>query len=254
MMARIITVASHKGGVAKTTTAVSEAHALTKQGSSVLLIDTDSQGSCALCLGMDPEACLVDLFTADTHLNNLIRHTNRPGLHLLPSNSKTRSLLRTLDAGLESGTVTRAGIASRFEPLAQSMDYLIFDTSPSGALQEVALGLAHIIIIPTALDNLSMSGAAHLLESVAALNPVARLIILPTLYDSRLKEHRYNLDLLQESYSNRLGPAVAYSSAIREAIAYGQTVYEYNDPQSSTLPKVRAAYDELCGLVVGSRE
>lgn len=250
-MARIITVASHKGGVAKTTTAVSEAHALARQGSNVLLVDTDSQGSCALCLGMDPEACLVDLFTADTHINNLIRHTNRPGLQLLPSNSKTRSLLRTLDAGLENGTVTRAGIAGRFEPFVSMMDYLVFDTSPSGALQEAALGLAHVVIIPTALDNLSMSGAAHLIESVAALNPLAQMIILPTLYDSRLKEHRYNLELLQESYSDRLGPAVAYSSAIREAIAYGQTVYEYNDPQSSTLPKVRSAYDHLCGWLVG---
>ncbi|HMN26641.1 MAG TPA: ParA family protein [Caldilineaceae bacterium] len=236
--------------MAKTTTAVSEAHALARQGSNVLLIDTDSQGSCALCLGMDPEACLVDLFTADTHINNLVRHTNRPGLHLLPSNSKTRSLLRTLDAGLENGTVTQAGIAARFDPLVQMMDYLVFDTSPSGALQEAALGLAHVIIIPTALDNLSMNGAAHLLESVTSLNPAARLIILPTLYDGRLTEHRYNLTLLQENYGDRLAPAVAYSSAIREAIAYGQTIYEYNDPQSSTLPKVRMAYDDLCARLI----
>src|SRR5690606_15517541 len=48
--ARVLSVFNHKGGTAKTTTAVSISAGLAKQGKRVLLVDTDSQGNVATSL------------------------------------------------------------------------------------------------------------------------------------------------------------------------------------------------------------
>ena len=49
----IIAISNQKGGVGKTTTAVTLAHGLALRGYSVLLVDLDSQGNVADSLGME---------------------------------------------------------------------------------------------------------------------------------------------------------------------------------------------------------
>lgn len=50
---KTITLANHKGGVAKTTTALNLAVLLASQGARVLAIDLDQQGNLSLSLGAD---------------------------------------------------------------------------------------------------------------------------------------------------------------------------------------------------------
>ena len=49
---KVITVANQKGGVGKTTTAVTLAHGLGLKGYQTLLLDLDPQGQRALALGL----------------------------------------------------------------------------------------------------------------------------------------------------------------------------------------------------------
>ena len=49
----IIAVANRKGGVGKTTSAVTLAHGAALAGQRVLLVDLDPQGNCADSLGME---------------------------------------------------------------------------------------------------------------------------------------------------------------------------------------------------------
>ena len=49
----ILTLANQKGGVGKTTTAVTLAHGLALAGQRTLLVDLDPQGHVAFALGMD---------------------------------------------------------------------------------------------------------------------------------------------------------------------------------------------------------
>jgi chromosome partitioning protein len=55
-----ITVASQRGGVAKTTTAANVAEITASTGLSTLLIDADPQGSIATILGLTPKHYLYD--------------------------------------------------------------------------------------------------------------------------------------------------------------------------------------------------
>lgn len=58
---RKICIALSKGGVGKSSTAVSVSHGLPLAGKKVLLVDTDEQGQDAFLLGVKPEHGLANV-------------------------------------------------------------------------------------------------------------------------------------------------------------------------------------------------
>ncbi len=222
-----ITIANEKGGVAKTTTAVHVAHGLSRQDAQVLLIDLDAQGNCALHLGMDPEPGIFNFYSQSQPLRNQIRQSQRPGLDFLPGNSYTKIAAREAD---------RIGIpldllSLELRELPIIYDFVVIDTHPGGYFQEVALSMADTLIIPAALDYLSID-AVH--STIATAQDIAGrenkaptpLLVLPQ-FMNRTNESQYNLGVLHEKWSGIIAKPIPQRVAVREAVAHGQTLYEY---------------------------
>ena len=87
-IARIIAIANQKGGVGKSTTAVSLGAALADLGFRVLVVDLDPQGNASTGMGIRHEAreiTVYDVIVAEAHVGDAIVPTPVEHLHAIPS-------------------------------------------------------------------------------------------------------------------------------------------------------------------------
>lgn len=242
MHGRIITVASDKGGVGKTTAATAVAQGLARGhpagAARVLLVDFDLLGQDAIVLGMEPAAGVYQHFVLAAPAAETIQATGRPGLELLPGDSWTRAA----DVALRSRPFDE--LQARVAALAAGYDFVVIDTHPSGLLQEAALAVADVLIVPVRLEALALDAVAATLQLAQEVGKPEQMLILPTLYDSRLVEQRYNLELLRTAYPGVVATPVPSCVAVTAAHAAGRTVWEFKD-RGGRLAAVRAAYEHL---------
>lgn len=242
-MTKVVTVANQKGGVAKTTTVITLGHGLALKGKSVLLVDVDPQGHVAPALGMEQEAGLFDLLVSKRPLRDVTRQA-RKNLWVVSGNKRTgtaQALLIWEQAGIDALSEALDG------QINGGPDYIILDTAPSvGGLQEMALWMADLVVIPTAVDFLASTGVAGLVDSLNKLKAKhgwagTVLGILPTFYDEVTKESQANLDELKAAFGDLVLPPIHRATVLRECAAEGKTVFEL-------APRSRAA-EEYAALV-----
>ena len=234
MKNKIITIANQKGGVGKTTTAVTLAHGLAIQGRETLLLDLDPQGQCASSLGLAHESGVFNLLAGGQTLRDVTRTTGRKGLTLIPGDKRTATAQIVLNAeGFDLGI-----IKNLLRPaLRNGLDLVVIDTAPSvGGLQEAALFAADLVVIPTAADYLATEGVVRVLETIAALAKRGWsgvvLGVLPTFYDDVTRESQATLADLNEMVGQDLVlPPVHRATLLRECASEGKTIWEV-DPKS----------------------
>jgi chromosome partitioning protein len=87
---KTITVANHKGGCGKTTTAISIGAALAEQGYRVLLVDLDPQAHATLGLGIRPDNRIKSIYEVLVHpkisVPAVVLNTRTTRMDLIPSN------------------------------------------------------------------------------------------------------------------------------------------------------------------------
>ena len=174
--ATVIAVFNPKGGVGKTTVAVSLAATLQlNRGQRVLLIDADTvTGHVTTSLGLEQVRTVADSWRdqleggpAETLLE--LASTHQSGMSVV---ALTASPLDT--EILEAGRVAEAISLSR-----RGFDFIVIDLHPSyGALNQALFGLADRILVPVTPDVPALRSAVQLRDLASELGIADRLALV----------------------------------------------------------------------------
>lgn len=234
-MAKIIAVINQKGGVGKSTTAVSLTAALTALGSRVLVCDFDPQGSCTTGLGVDKLASfpsVYDVVIGEAPCAKAIVAT--PFGDVLPANKSLTG------ATIEMIALERREyrLKDALGQVRENYDYILIDCPPSLELLTLnALCAADTIIIPVQCEFYALEGLSDLLSTIRivkkSLSPQVTIEgVLLTMYDGRT-----NLSIQVAEEVKRYFPGQVYATVIprtvrlAEAPSFGKPITVY-DPLS----------------------
>ena len=221
----IITIANQKGGVGKTTTAVTLASYFSLAKIPTLLVDLDGQGHIAYSLGMKKYPGLYSLIMGAVALDHGTRPA-RPHLRVLGSD-KTTAQVR---AFVQSTPFPADILRERLAPL-DPYHVVIIDTAPSlDILHIAALLISDIVIIPTRLEAMSVDGVNEIVRSITEIlqrNPIQHIYLLPTFYDRVTRESHAMLQDLVSAYGAWVWPPIPTDTRLREAPKHGSTILEY---------------------------
>jgi chromosome partitioning protein len=227
----IVTIANQKGGVGKTTTAVTLAHGLALLGAEVLVIDLDPQGQAAVALGLDSEPGIFDWLVSERPLMECVR-TARKNLRVVPGNKKS-SFVQFFLTQQQEGVDYLARKLKAFT--RRGLDYVVLDTSPSvGGLQERALYACDLAVVPTSMDFLSADSVGSTFGTMNKLRDhgwEGGAVVLPTFFDGVTNESKQILAELKAVYGDRVRQEIHQATVLRECSAEGVTIWE-RAPQS----------------------
>lgn len=227
----ILAIINFKGGVGKTTTAVTLAHLFAMCGQRVLLVDCDAQGHAGYALGVKRAPGLWNLLTkAPNAQPQDVLCTARYNLDLIPNEVNKGSALKDW---LSVQVYRETLLARALRPLAKDYDLIILDAGPSyDVLATNVIHAADGYLVPVAVDTLALAGLTDFVNTISKHREfIGRGLdlvgVVPTLYDARTRESSHNLASLFDKFGDLVTPPVPRDVKAREAPAYGKTLLEY---------------------------
>ena len=254
---KIWAVANQKGGVGKTTTAVSLAGHLVSQGSRVLLVDMDPQGSMTSYFGFDPDdmpKSIYTLFQLDQFVAQdiapVLTKTKVEGLTLLPATTALATLDRQLGTKEGKGLVLKKSLAA-IEP---HFDYVLIDCLPMlGILMVNALAACDSLLLPVQTEFLALKGLDRMMNTLSMITrsrkEPLRSVIVPTMFDRRTRASTDSLSALREKYDEKVWDSVIpVDTQFREASRQGLPISMMNKSTRGS-----KAYESLLAYMLNPR-
>lgn len=258
-MAYVISISNEKGGVAKTTTALSLGAVLAEDGRKVLLIDLDPQANLTLAFGLEPgklERTVSNVLLESEPLLNVLRATNVPNIDIVPANFTVEHVEQTLPVYINYTQRLRTMLRAA-EPLPHQ--YVLIDCPPSlGAVTINALMASHLLLIPTQAEYFSAYALRDMMTVIrqvrASGNPGLAYRILITMLDQRNRTHRDIREQLERTFGVGLFKTVIeIDTKLRESPILGLPITLYK-PTSRGALQYRSLAEELIQYVEANKE
>ena len=229
---RVIAHANLKGGIGKTTSAISLATRAAQYGFRTCILDVDPQASASLaldCLPGDEDPIFYDVWdNPEVTLEGALKHI-QPNLSILPS-SLENSLL---DTALIKPAVQKSAVENICKQLCRlKYDLVIVDCPPSlGAATISSICAANTIVVPISNDAFSFKGLELTLAEVKAICEAFRIRkpeikVLFSRYDKRERISGEAIRVLKTKYSNYLLPGfIRTSTKFSNALSRHETIF-----------------------------
>lgn len=243
-MSEIISLINEKGGVGKSSSAISIAQILAISGYSILLIDLDPQMNTSKMFGKNDEGNAKDyeqLFckklSKKSEVLDYISQTDYENISILCASRVLNSLIyKIYDESKESNV--ELCFKYNLALLKDDYDYIIIDNSPfKSYLTTCAMCASNKIITPICVDNFSYDGLMSLFDTIEELNQKYALSIeFAGMFMTRVAGRTTLYKQMYESYENMFGDKFLPVS-IRNCIAVNE---------SNTLFEPLLIYDKRC--------
>lgn len=271
-----IAISNFKGGVGKTTTAMTLAQGLTLLGHRVLVIDTDPQGSLTTLFGILPDTEITETDTIlplalgeETSIRYAIRPTYWDGIDLVaaaPCLFGAEFALparQTQEPGFEFWNVLNLGI----DDVRGEYDVIVIDSPPSLSYITINAIMASNGLVmplpPNALDYASASQFWNLFSDLSNEMLTSRGIdkefdfihVLLSRVDSSESTSDIVRSWVQATYKEKVLPVEIPKTAVTStASTEFSTVYDIQkyDGNARTFKRARDAYDQFVGYVESS--
>lgn len=244
---RIISIVNQKGGVGKTTTTVNIGAGLALRGKRVLLIDYDPQADLSKSLGVhgatrDIYGCMRGLYPlSPVHVTG--------SLYAVPS---TRELSGAeVELASKTGPERNSILRNLIDPLKDSFDYVLIDTSRSFGILSVNSFVASTEVFITMQSQiLSIEGTVTMIDLIREMKPLNPGLdlsgIIITMYDGRTTLNRDVAELISEKFGRRVFKTrIRNNVSLAEAPSQKLDIFRYS-PRSIGAED----YSSLCREIV----
>lgn len=233
-LAKVVSIINQKGGVGKTTTAVSLAAAVGAKGFKVLLADIDPQGNSTSGFGINKRKITnssYDVLVKDINANDAVVKTPFKNVDVIPADLNL--------AGAEVELIEIEKRESRLKiavaQLWDKYDYIFFDCPPSlGLITINALTASDTFLVPVQCEFYALEGLAQLMATVRQVkrlyNPHIELEgVLQTMYDGRLNLTQQVVSEIKKFFPNKVyKTTIPRNVRLSEAPSFGEPIMYYD--------------------------
>lgn len=239
---KIITLSNEKGGVGKTTLAITLASGLACRGNRVLLVDADPQAHATLMVGVAKQPGIYDLLVRDAEWSATLcpipasvfaepglGMTGCGALYLVPGDTQTIGIAALINDAFAVG--------DRLHELDGQFDYVVIDTSPTPSLLNGVIALiTDAMLYPTSCESLAFDGLAEslfhrdqaMLKRAKYGYPMIKTLgIVPTMYRATTLEHKENLQDLRDQVGDLVWKPMPLRTVWPEAARVRKSIFAF---------------------------
>lgn len=231
-MTSVISVASGKGGVGKTTSVANLAVALGQQGLKVLAWDMDGQGNLTQGLGVAAQDVRLSSYHLMTErvreIERAIVETPFAGVSLVPAQMELFAAEQELGGGIGKEYIMKGLLA---QPAAIEFDVVLVDLPPNLGFHTInGFAASRFVLVPLQMSGFALAGLRQLAHAIRLvqdlLNPELEMLgLLPTFVSERTTFSRELLEALRLIPGTRVfQPHIPYTVRVAEGSLTGVPV------------------------------